>query len=552
MLQANEIAIVALWGALVGTVAVWSLAPGDPPRPLLHKQNWHINNEEGTPVRPERSLELPIRFADYDLNCVVELPPNAELDLVFRKVEHWGETNLPLFHARFAVLRMSSKPGDEAATPNFLTRDQVLFSDSSAAIPVAAGEPGASLALECRGRVVSGNVNGIELPPITLPDDFGNMAFVVRGGTALIREYHVTPWLQVHDGPPWLPAAATGFLVALLLVLFGATFGQAMLGLSCGLLGVGVGRLAGLDHLLPAVRVESASLFLAAVCCMPLALAVGLPIARLAIRVTVVFLLGGLGCIACLEGVAQLERGRQVELEDDRLDLFFGPESGTAPFDALSRMLRCEFESHTQLTGRYDVLLLGGKQFFDCHQPGKMENNVGARLPAMLKARLGRGRKDRVEVAAVPTELSHVYQQYLLYRHFYKDYRPRVVVLGITGEEAESMLHLPARQVAAAAVSRQDGSSALLSRLVRGSRGTAVLQSAKDLGKTLGELAETCRESDSLLVLAIDAGVPAQYVAVVKEFARLSGIPLVSGFDIENDIYPADKLADAIAGLLPH
>ncbi|MEE2886052.1 MAG: hypothetical protein VX951_01360 [Planctomycetota bacterium] len=549
-MQAQRIAITALWGALVGTLVVWFLAPGDPPRPRLHSQTWHINNEEGTKIRPDRCLDLPIRFGDYDLNCVIELPPAAELDLVFRKVEHWGTTDLPLFHTRFAVLRMSSKTPEEPAAPSFLSREQALFSESSGGIQIAPGEPGASLALECRGRVVRGNVNGIELPAMTLPDDFGNMTMVARGGTALVREFHVTPWVAVSPAPAWLPAAATGVVVALLLALFGASFGRVMVGLSCGLLGMVVGQIADFGQLLPAVRADPDAVYFAAVCCMPLALAVGLPIASAGARIAVALVFGGAGCVVCLESGARLEIDRYVEMQDDRLDLFFGPESGTAPCDALTRMLRCEFQSHTQVPERYDVLLLGGKRFFDHHEPGKMERNVGARLPALLRTRLGLGREAQVRVAAVPTELSHVYQQYLLFRTFYKDYRPKVVVLGVTSEEAESLLHLPARQVMGAALSESAGGLALLRRRARANRQMAVLQSPSELATTLGELAQMCRQSDSLLVLAIDAGVPEAYATAVQDFARTSGIPIVSGFDLDQGVYPVARLADTLAGLL--
>ena len=549
-MQAQRIAIAALWGALVGTLVVWSIYPGDPPRPRIYSQVWQITNEEGTPIRPERSLDLPIRFGDYDLNCVVELPEDAELDLVFRKVEHWGQTDLPLFHARFAVLRMSSKASDMVSEPAFLSREQALFSDSGGGIQIAAGEPGASLSLECRGRVVRGNVNGIDLPAMTLPDDFGNMALVVRGGTALVREFHVMPWQVPVAGLPWWPGAATGVVVAFLLALFGASFGRTMFGLSCGLLGMGVGRLAGLDDLLPAVRVDPDAVSLAAACCMPLAFAVGLPLARAATRITAMVLLGGLGGFACLEGAARLEFPRYEQMADDRLDLFFGPESGTAPYDAVSRMLRCEFQSHTYLAEGYDVLLLGGKQFFDNYDPNNIDSNVGALLSSLLKGRVVGGVSKQARVAAVPTELSHVYQQYLLFRDFYQDYRPKVVVMGVTAEEAEAVLHLPARQVIAAAQAESPGISALFHLRARANRGTAVLQSPKDLVSTLGELAQTCRESNSTLILALDAALPQDYVQAVQVFTAAAGIPVVLGFDLAQGTYPVRKLADAIARVL--
>jgi hypothetical protein len=214
-------------------------------------------------------------------------------------------------------------------------------------------------------------------------------------------------------------------------------------------------------------------------------------------------------------------------------------------------MLRCEFQSHTYLAEGYDVLLLGGKQFFDNYDPNNIDSNVDASLSSLLKARVGGDSLKQVRVAAVPTELSHVYQQYLLFRDFYQDYRPKVVVMGVTAEEAESVLHLPARQVIAAAEAESLEMSALFHLRARANRGTAVLQSPKDLAATLGELAQTCRESNSTLILALDAAVPPDYVQAVQGFAAAAGIPVVPGFDLAQGTYPVRKLADAIASVLP-
>ena len=113
--------IGTLWGALAGGLAVLLADPQQPPRPRLHTTPWSISKEEGTAVTPQRSLELPMRYGDFDLDCRVVLPRGGELDLVFRKVEYWapgGGEQLEYFHSRFAVLRMSTHRDGPASAGN--------------------------------------------------------------------------------------------------------------------------------------------------------------------------------------------------------------------------------------------------------------------------------------------------------------------------------------------------------------------------------------------------------------------------------------------------
>jgi hypothetical protein len=558
--RAGRLSVGLRWALVLGVVAALAVligAPDEPPRPRLLTVATPINAPGGKAITPERCLELPPRYGDFDLRCVVELPADGELDLVFRKVEHWGprDVQLPLFHPRFAVLRMSTR----AEGKGFLTREEALFGKPEGGVLMSPGEPGASLVLECRGRTARAEVNGMVFGPFETADEFGNVALLVRGGTAVVKDFVITPWPAVAPPRPSSRLALEVFLVCALvggagglLGWFGTSPWQLVGAVVIGLLAAWAASSTVFAELLPAVRHTDAALIATALSGLPAALMVAVCWPRRWLRIVATVVIGGLGMAAAVDFALRHEGRRLAPFEDERLDLVFGPESGTAPFDAMTRMLRCEFVAHTLLPPpqRYDVLLLGGKRFFDHHQPGSVENNVGARLPGMLQQRLGLGLDKRVEVAAVPTELSHVYQQFLLFTNYYHEYRPRVVVLGITAEEGESMHHLPARQVVADVEQRAPVALGLFELWRRRSRGVAVLQTPDELALTLAELHTVCRRLESRLVLAVDAGVPAPYRAAVQKFATAQTVPLVAGFDLDAEVYPVAQLADALGRLL--
>ena len=112
--------VVVLLGALAGGIAV-GLATPDTLRPRLQETKWHLPHKEFTESAPMETLNL---FGDYDLKCRVELPDGGEVDLLFRRVEHWGEG--ARFPSRFGVLRMSTHTAGKA----LLSRDEALFGEA--------------------------------------------------------------------------------------------------------------------------------------------------------------------------------------------------------------------------------------------------------------------------------------------------------------------------------------------------------------------------------------------------------------------------------------
>ena len=111
-------------------------------------------------VSPEVPLHIPLPFGDCELFVDVELEAGTELDLVVRKVEptlRYGD--MPLYHGRFAVLRLSTEESGRAC----LTREQALFDDGSVGGHLlGAGKP-ATIVLEARGRTVRALVAGERL-----------------------------------------------------------------------------------------------------------------------------------------------------------------------------------------------------------------------------------------------------------------------------------------------------------------------------------------------------------------------------------------------------
>ena len=547
-LNIKTTAFATIWGGLIGGLAVFLADPSEPPRPRLHTLTWVLRGDEGQTISPDRSLELPMRYGDFDLNFRVVMPPKGELDLIFRKVEHWGPdgAELPIFHTRFAVLRMST----HRSGPGFLTREQALFGDLGG-IRVGAGEPGASLQLECRGRHVKAVVNGEELPDFITADEFGNLALCARGGAARVLDFSVTPWPTASRWPGYVIGAICGAAAGLLLGLLGSSLPLIAGAMLLVLAGPFVGRALILDSLLPAIDPLREAVLAVGLSLLPMAVALALPKPRLAVRIPLALILGGAVGFASLEWAARAEVDNLQPFEDERLDLYFGRESGTAPFDAMTRMLRCRFVSHKLLPSsrRYDVLLLGGRAMFDHREA---EHNVDAQLPAHLKIRLGLTHKQHVECAAIPTELSHVYQQFLLLRHYYHEYRPKVVVMGITGEEMARDLRLPARRLAEVANGgRAVSSSTLIDLLATSREGAEPLQSPQDLIATLGELRDFCRTHDSGLVLAVEATLPPAYWELIQGFAKQHSITVVQGFDVgDKQQFPVEDLAAAVADLL--
>jgi hypothetical protein len=536
------LAIVA--GVAAGVLSV-GLATSSPTRPKIFGEAWSITRSDGKTITPDRPLELPRRYGDFDLNCRLELPENADLDLLFRKVEHWGEGHLPLFHARFSGIRVSTRKDG----PGFLTREQVLFDPDAGGIRVSPGLP-TSLELSCRGnRVIRANVNGIDLPNITTTDDFGNLALVSRNGVAIVHDFQVTPWPASPSFLAWFVGAGAGAVLGLLLGVFGAS----AVAIISSLLVFGAGGFLAtwlvLDNLLPAVTPSPEGVAWGALCLFPGALVLGFKALKFGPRLVVALLVGVAGAGAVLEMAARSEGDNFAVFEDDRLDLVFGPQSGATPFHAVARMLKCQYTAHMLTANRYDVLLLGGKQFFDFNDIGGHGRNVNAALPVLVKAKLRLPPKKEPTCAAIPSEQPNAYQQFALFADYYKDYRPRVVVLGLSGDEddAHTILRASPREFAKIAGKPRDSSGSVLLDIYRRSRPPETKpQTVDDLRATLQDLHAVCQSVDSKLVLAIDRSLSKDFQKVALAFATDQKVPFVTGFAVYEGHYPVEQLAEVV------
>ena len=545
----NRCALLGLvWGAFVGAAAVVWVCGEPQPRPSIRDTPWSITDSEGYAVTPQRGLELDMRYLDFDLDCSIEMAPDTDLDLVFRKVEHWGpsDVSLPIFHTRFAVLRMSTRRDGEG----FLSREQALFGGDDegplGGVRMTAGSQ-ASLHLECRGRIATGLVNGIEIGPFEVIDDFGNLALVARGGKALIHDFKVMPWPPQGGLALWWWGGIAGAVIGLLVGCLATSGVAVFLALAVTLLGGFLGRYFVIDHLLVAVDPVARTCLYSGLSLLPMAFLIGVMRGSFVRRLAIGGLLGAVCALLLLELAAREEEPRLAPFADKRMDLYFGPESGTAPFDAVGRMLSCKYAKHLLLPGRYDVLLMGGRRFFDLPDQGSGEKNVDIQLPVLLKQRLRLPGNKRVECAATPIDLSHSYQQFLMLSAFYKDFRPKVVVLGLTEFEGYAYLPEPARDLAVSASEpRARSGSVLMDLFETGNQAKVPSQSPEELAATLGDFLSLCKKIGSRLVLVPDQSLPKDYRAVMDEFAAESKTPVVKGFDVDQSVYAIEPLADTV------
>jgi hypothetical protein len=545
-------------GAVAGGAAVFLATPSAPMRPELKPIDYNLVRPEDREyvVSPQKLLDVLYRYADFDLTATIDMSANTELDVVFHKIAEWdhvGDQHVPPFHTRFHVLRLSTRGEGRA----FLTSEEALFDDKVAGVRVHPGSP-LTLVLEARGREVRANVAGTEIPRLETRDDHGNLAFVVRGGRAVIKRLQVTPWATSPQLLPFGWGAILGCGLGAVLLLFRPQLARLLVALFALVPG-GVLAWALVMHaeFLAAAEPSTLSTVVAGLCFLPLSVLIAIPGRRVSWRVVV----GVLVALLPLEYAARAERDKLQAFEDQRLDLYFGPRSGNAPFDALARRLANNRHIHYPLAGmgqpaRYDVVFLGGGPLFDYGDPESMaglERNVVGQVAGHLRNELGGSRV--VQTAALPTLAPHSYQQLLLLERFYlEDYRPKVVVFGVSDAEQEEALHMPARQLDEALPDADaPGWSALVDLWVRALRPQVPPGAPEDLRRTLEDLGQLCGEFDARLVLVVDKSLDAERAAVVRGFAIEKKVLLVDGFDIwatPEGVYPIAELVEVIKPLI--
>ena len=150
------------YGFAIGAAGVALVGAGTPRAPEIYDRPFHLGRGPDDPfeVTETRFLSIPWPFADFDLFATVELPEDGEFDIVFRRVAPvQRDGDMPLFHGRFSLLRLSTV----AQGPAYRTREQALFDDLHGGQLLEAGRP-ATIHIEARGRRVRVNVAGVSHP----------------------------------------------------------------------------------------------------------------------------------------------------------------------------------------------------------------------------------------------------------------------------------------------------------------------------------------------------------------------------------------------------
>lgn len=532
--------------SLAGACAV-VIAGGSPLRPALFENEirWRpsatgsAEEQKARLVTDAKALHLPQTFGDFDLLATVELPDDGEFDLVFRMVEpRLHEGSVESFHARFTLLRLSAR----AEGPPYRTRSEALFADDQVGgVRLRAGQP-ASIRLEARGRRARANVAGRWLPWIETTDDHGSIAFVARGGTSGLSYLVIQPKPAAGTLAAWLWGATIAALTAGLVMLGGASRRRVIV-VWCVTLPLG-GWLAQallFVHLVPWAEPTVAGALLGGLLLLPVAISLSPRRPRWwAVGVAI-----AVGSVA-LEAAARAERPRLAALDDPRLTLHFGPESGPGPFHALSRRLRSRTRVHTLAEPPRRVMFLGGGSIFEASPD--FADHVGLRVEVGLRQKFGRD----VAGIVVATPLSNALQQLLLFRRFYLDFEPSVVVFGITGMESATGQRLRAREALERSrdPDRRESSSVLWQLSERLAGGEQPVGTAADLEKTLEELALLCREREIALVLVTEPSTDPELVEVAQRFAAASAVPLVLNVIDETGAARTDELVKIVADRL--
>lgn len=488
--------------------------PGPAP---LHENEFRLTRDADHPllVTEERTQDLPYVFGDCDLEALFEVPEGGHLDVVVRRVEFALRERQG--HARFAALRLSAR----AEGPAWRSREELVFGGGDdGGVRVTAGL-GVSVRLQMRGRSVHANVAGRALTPFLCDDARGAIAFVVRGGTAVVRHLRVSAPLREARAEPFFLAGLWTALAGVVVVVCGARRRAALGWLVLVPLGGWLAREGLFAHLAPLAEPSRQGALLGALWLLPLWMALALGRARA--------VLAGVGLVAScglFELATRCEARRLEPLADARLDLVFGRASNTAAFDAFAGRLRSRTAVHTVRGDETRVLFLGGE---DLLEPGDQSDQwLGVQVGGALAAE----RKRPVEAIVAATRDAHTLQQFALWKLFHERFAPKVVVFGVPSDESEPRLASPARAL------WERSEAGRRSLVPEGwSRAFALLRvalaprvpaaSADDLRATLHDVRALCTARGAGLVLVTGTALDDELAAVVSAFAAEHGIPWV-------------------------
>jgi len=282
------------------------------------------------------------------------------------------------------------------------------------------------------------------------------------------------------------------------------------------------------------------AVLLGALCLLPFA--IGLAVGR---RWSWVFAVAGALCApVLLELAARTESSRLRPLEDPRLDLYFGQDSGTAPADALARRVRSDTRIHSIEGPETRVMFLGGEVIFEARPD--LADQVGLRTAIALQQRLSR----EVEGVVVPAVFGHALQQLLWFRTFYLDYRPQAVVMGLTRFDTAYGVERRAREVLEEPFAVTPSFSTLVEVQRRHVVGDELVATPADLERALDELDELCRQRGIHLVIATEPGLDPDLLAAAERFVAARSRPLVRDVITMSGEPRIDELVDVLARLL--
>jgi hypothetical protein len=424
---------VAALGAGLAALGALLIDRSRPSAPLLHERDFHFERADHTPleITPQRPLILPFAFADFDLSAEFELAEGAELDLVHRLVEPvMREDGLTPFHARFHVLRLSTREGAPVRT-----REQALFEDDVAVdrrggVPVSPGLP-ATVTMNARGRQTEAVLAGRRLDPITTTDAHGQIAVLSRGGRAVMHRLEIfarpRPLTLLPIGHAAIGGALLGWIAALRSKTrrgFASWLGLAWLPLIAW-----VSTLVLWTRALPDCEPSTLALVSSALAGAPLAL--GSSSRRRLLGLT----FGALAAAAMILFAIHLERPRLTDAVDPRLDRFFGRDSGSAPFDALARRMYARDAVHGVEAVGERVVFLGGSALFESHPDRAFWI---APIASARAAQSSPGRKFDAAVLPWTSTEGSVLQHIECFERFYAAaMAPRAVVLIVPPWESE-------------------------------------------------------------------------------------------------------------------
>jgi hypothetical protein len=497
--------LLVLAGVVSGLSATGARRPAPLPSELdLVTAPFRLERPNGNPflVTPQKWLELPMLRADFDLLADLELGEGAELDVLLRRVEPRPLHGMNLlFHGRFAVLRLSAL----ADGPPWRTPADALLGPAGG-VKLLPGSH-ATVTIHARGRALQANVAGRTLPEFLAQDDHGGLVFCVRGGTAALHSLQITP---VQGGIGLLPFYVGSLTALLLAALARATGARPAAVCAAAVLLAGtaeLGRRVAFTALPPLAQPEPSDELCIVGAGVPLALAV-----LLRGRAAAIGSVLGL----CAAGWLTATTARDVAARfppAPALDALLGEKSRETAAELLARRVRGPLSIHTPEASPHRVFQLGGQLLYQ--RGAAPEQHVEPLLQGELRATA----KD-TEVVTLPTEDGWSGQQWRMFDGFLWVYRPRVVVLGITRDEA----------AADAATGRPRSSP-------------------PELAATIAAARTRCTAEGATLVLLADVGVPADLMAVLRE-AHGEGVPLVELTDSDAATGMAHKLAAAVAPAL--